>query len=99
MDGSLELTTYNITFEWISGAHNKVADCQSWLIYINDTPVASTASINMLVTSLSEGPATHTHSKTHSPTNTTPPTDVKAMLSTDKVNAPPPLMEHLKDTH
>ena len=23
---SLELATYNITFEWISGAHNKAAD-------------------------------------------------------------------------
>ena len=26
---SLELTTYNITFEWISGAQNKAADCLS----------------------------------------------------------------------
>ena len=26
---SLQLTTYNITFEWISGAHNKAADCFS----------------------------------------------------------------------
>ena len=25
----LELATYNITFEWISGAHNKAADCLS----------------------------------------------------------------------
>ena len=24
---SLELATYNITFEWISGDHNKAADC------------------------------------------------------------------------
>ena len=24
---SLELATYNITFEWISSAHNKAADC------------------------------------------------------------------------
>ena len=24
---SMELTTYKITFEWISGAHNKAADC------------------------------------------------------------------------
>ena len=28
---SLELTSYNITFEWISGAKNK-ADCLSWLV-------------------------------------------------------------------
>ena len=26
---SLELATYNITFEWISGVHNKAADCLS----------------------------------------------------------------------
>ena len=26
---SLDLTTYNIIFEWISGAHNKAADCLS----------------------------------------------------------------------
>ena len=25
----LDLVTYSITFEWISGAHNKAADCLS----------------------------------------------------------------------
>ena len=30
----LELATYNITFEWISGAHNKAADCLSHLVGI-----------------------------------------------------------------
>ena len=29
---SLELTTYNIMFEWISGAKNKAANCLSWLV-------------------------------------------------------------------
>ena len=28
----LELATYNITFELISGAWNKAADCLSWLV-------------------------------------------------------------------
>ena len=28
----LELATYNITFEWISGAQNKAADCPSRLV-------------------------------------------------------------------
>ena len=42
---SLELATYNITFEWISGAKNKAADCLSRLI-----PTTGT-SINMLTTS------------------------------------------------
>ena len=35
---SLELATYNISFEWISGAHNKAADYLSWLIDVKDTP-------------------------------------------------------------
>ena len=29
---SLELATYNIAFEWISGAKNKAADCLSQLV-------------------------------------------------------------------
>ena len=29
---SLESATYNITFDLISGAHNKAADCLSWLV-------------------------------------------------------------------
>ena len=57
---SLELATYNITFEWISGAHNKAPDCLSWLVDVKDTPTVPTASINMLVTSTPDGPATHT---------------------------------------
>ena len=28
----LEFATYNITFEWISGAQNKAADCLSRLV-------------------------------------------------------------------
>ena len=35
---SLELATYIITFEWISGAHNKPADCLSQLVVVKDTP-------------------------------------------------------------
>ena len=34
---SLELTTYNITFEWISGTKNKAADCLSWLVELPTT--------------------------------------------------------------
>ena len=41
----LELSTYNIIFEWISGAPNKAADCLSFLAELpQDKPV----SINML---------------------------------------------------
>ena len=33
----LELATYNITFEWISGAKNKAADCLSHLVELPST--------------------------------------------------------------
>ena len=45
---SLELATYNITFEWISGAKNKAADCLSRLV----SPTCT--SINMLTASFNE---------------------------------------------
>ena len=36
----LELATYNITFKWISRAHNKAADCLSHLVELyHDTPI------------------------------------------------------------
>ena len=97
---SLELATYNSTFEWISGAHNKAADCLSGLVDVKDAPVTSNTPINMVVTSTPDGPATHTHSKTLTPTDTTPLADVKSMSTsnTDTVNAPPPVMEDCQDT-
>ena len=93
----LELATYNITFELISGAHNKAADCISQLVDIKDMPANATTSINMLVTSTPDGPATHTYSKTHDSSDTTPSTNVTTTSTTDKVNAPPPIMEDWKD--
>ena len=57
---SLELATYNITFEWISGAKNKAADCLSRLV----SPAGK--SINMLTASVNDGPAFHTRSHTQS---------------------------------
>ena len=42
---SLELATYNITFEWISGAKNKAAHCLSWLV---ELPMTTPATVNML---------------------------------------------------
>ena len=63
----MELATYNITYEWISGAHNKAADCLSDLVELpQDTPVL----ISMLSVTNSEGPAFNTRSQTrqcHSP--------------------------------
>ena len=62
---SLELTTYNITFEWISGARNKAADCLSRLV----SPTGK--SINMLTASINDGPAFHTRSHTQSTSDPT----------------------------
>ena len=50
----LELTTYNITFKWISGAKNKAADCLLWLVeQLPATPVT----INMFTVTHTDGPA------------------------------------------
>ena len=57
------------------------------------TPVISTASISMLVTSIPDGPATHTCHKTHNPMETTPPTATQITSNTDKVTAPTSLTE------
>ena len=54
------LATCNITFEWISGAHNKAADCLSHLVELpQDTPV----SINMLCVTDTDGPAFNTRNQ------------------------------------
>ena len=55
---SLELATYNISFEWLSGARNKAADCLSRLV----TPTRT--SVNMLTASSTDGPAFHTRNHT-----------------------------------
>ena len=57
----LELATYNITFEWISGAKNKAADCLSHLVELLPT---TSAMINMLSVSNTDGPAFNTRSQT-----------------------------------
>ena len=58
----LELATYNITFEWISGACNKAADCLSCLVELpHDTQVP----INMSSVTNADGPAFNTRSQTH----------------------------------
>ena len=57
----LELASYNITFEWVSGAKNKAADCLSHLVELSPT---ASALINMLSLSNTEGPAFNTGSQT-----------------------------------
>ena len=58
----LELATYNITFEWISGAQNKAADFLSWLV---ELPQTTPTPINILSITDSDGPAFYTRSQTH----------------------------------
>ena len=58
----LQLATYNITFEWISEAKNKAADCLSHLV---ELPLTTSAPINMLSVSNTDGPASNTRSQTH----------------------------------
>ena len=51
----LELASYDITFEWISGACNKTAaDCLSHLV---ELPQNKPITINMLSATPSDGPA------------------------------------------
>ena len=58
----LELATYSITFEWISGACNKAADCLSCLVELpEDMPLP----FNMLSVTNTDGPAFNTRSQTH----------------------------------
>ena len=57
----LELATYNITFEWISRACNKAADCLSYLV---ELPQDSPARVNMIHAANLDGPAFNTRSWT-----------------------------------
>ena len=57
----LELATYNITFEWISGAKNKAAGCLSRLV---EQLPATPATINMLTVTHTDGPTFNTRSQT-----------------------------------
>ena len=97
---SQELTMYNIIFEWIPVACNKTTDYHSWLVGVNDTPTTHTASVNMLVPSSPDGPATLTltHRKTFNSANTTSPKDPTTTSIDDKVIRPPSLTEDWKDT-
>ena len=86
---SLELATYNITFEWISGAKNKAADCLSRLV----SPTRM--SINMLTASVNDGLAFHTRSHTQSTPDTTLTTPVMPQphISQDSNPTPKPITD------
>ena len=88
---SLELATYNIAFQWISGAKNKAADCLSWLV---ELPQSTTTTVNMLTVTHTDGPAFNTRSCTqgNSPdTTSTPHPDVSPKISPEATSTPKPL--------
>ena len=85
---SLELATYNITFEWISGAKNKAADCLSQLV---GEPTTIPATVNMPTVTHTNGPAFNTRSctKKDSPDTTfMPHPDVSPSISPDTTQTP-----------
>ena len=85
---SLELATYNITFEWITGTKNKAANCLSQLV---ELPMTTPATDNMLTVTHTDGPASNTrsHTKKNSPdTTSTPHPDVSPKISPDATQTP-----------
>ena len=64
----LELATYNIMFEWISGARNKATDCLSRLVKL---PNNREATVRMLTATNSDRPAFNTQSQTSKQCQTT----------------------------
>ena len=58
----LKLATYNITFEWTSGVHNKATNCLSRLV---ELPHATSISVNILSVSNTDTPLFNPRSETH----------------------------------
>ena len=76
----LELVTYNITFEWISGAQSKAADCLSRLV---ELPNGTNTTVKMLTATYSDGPAFNTRSKTsHQTATNTEPSSTPSNMDT-----------------
>ena len=87
----LELATYNITFEWISAAQNKAANCLSQLV---EPTTSTTTTVNMLTATHSDRPAFNTRRCTqkNSPdTTSTPHPDVSPQISQEATPTPKPL--------
>ena len=87
---SLELATCNITFEWISGAKNKAADCVLQLV----KPTSPLPSVHMVTASHTDGPAFKTRSctLTTSPnTTSTLQPNVSPRISQETNPTPKPL--------
>ena len=92
---SLELATYNITFEWSSGAKNKATDCLSRMV----NPISTSTSVNMLTASSTDGPAFYSRSHTQhtsSSATSTPHQDTLPQISQEPTTTPKPLtVDHL----
>ena len=85
----LELATYNITFEWISGACKKAADCLSHLV---ELPQNEPTTISMLSATHSDRLAFNSRSRTAQQSlseDTTPQTDTVSPDVTDTQSTPP----------
>ena len=91
---SLELVMYNISFEWISGARNKAADCLSRLV----TPTST--SINMLTPFPNNGPAfdIRSHTQNTSDTTSTLHMDTAPHISQGPTATPKPITANHLDT-
>ena len=87
----LKLATYNITFEWISGAKNKATDCLSHLVELPATP---SALINMLSVSNTDGPAFNTRSQTQQCLALDPST-AQPSITSDIMSTPDPTPKSL----
>ena len=81
----LELATYNIMFELISGAWNKAADCLSRLVTLLNV---SKATVVMLTATNSDGPAFNTGSNTAQQCQTTMDTEPSSTQSIKKPVTP-----------
>ena len=83
----MELATYNISFEWISGARNKAADYLSRLVTPTHSP------INMITASSNDGPAFLTRSHTQNTSNNTssPHMDTTPHISQEPTTTPKPI--------
>ena len=85
----LELATYNISFKWIPGAHNKAADCLSCLV---ELPEDRPATVTMLSATNLDGFAFNTRSRTAQHTSSehaTSQSDAVAPDVTDTLNTTP----------
>ena len=83
----LELATYNITFEWISGAKNKAADFLSCLVDLVELPQTTLVPINMLAVSNTDGHIFNTRSQTWQ--HPTPDTSTAQPSNTPEVSPVP----------